>query len=70
MDNTELRNTFDHFDRDHNGAIDFDEFCDLLDALNSEMEPASRRIGFDVIDGDGNGTIEFEEFASWWNEQD
>ena len=70
MDTTELRQTFDRFDRDHNGAIDFAEFCELMDALNAEMEEESRRIGFDIIDADHSGTIDFEESAAWWDDQD
>ena len=69
MNQDELRETFNHFDRDNNGHIDFGEFCELLDAMNSEMEDMARRVGFDVIDSDGNGTIEFVEFCSWWEEQ-
>lgn len=70
MDTTELRESFDHFDRDNNGTIDFDEFSELLGALNSDMDEAARRTGFDIIDSDGNGSIDFDEFASWWREQD
>ena len=70
MNDNELRESFDHFDRDNNGAIDFDEFSELLGVLNSEMETESRRMGFDIIDSDGNGTIDFDEFVSWWREQD
>lgn len=66
MDTTELRESFDYFDRDHNGAIDFGEFCELLDTLSSDMEEETRRVGFDIIDSDHNGTIDFEEFAGWW----
>lgn len=66
MDSNELKLTFDFFDRDHNGSIDFDEFCELLDALDSEMESDTRRVGFDIIDSDHNGTIDFEEFSGWW----
>lgn len=69
MDN-ELRQTFDRFDRDSNGVIDYAEFCELLDALDSDMEDESRRIGFDIIDTDHGGTIDFDEFAAWWNDQD
>lgn len=69
MSRDELRETFSHFDRDNNGHIDFGEFCELLDSMDSGIEDAARRLGFDVIDTDGNGTIEFDEFVSWWEEQ-
>ena len=70
MTKNELRQSFDYFDRDHNGAIDFDEFCALLDALNSETEEELRRMGFDMIDSDHSGAINFDEFSAWWHEQD
>ena len=70
MDIEELREIFDQFDSDSNGAIDFDEFNELLDALDSGIEPMGRQVGFDVIDTDGNGTIEFSEFCVWWQEND
>jgi calmodulin len=63
----ELRETFDHFDKDDNGIIDRQEFRALLqDGLNAEMEAEELEMGFAIIDKDGNGTIEFDEFAAWW----
>jgi Ca2+-binding EF-hand superfamily protein len=69
MDNTELRQSFDYFHRDHNGSIDFGKFCELPDTLNSGMEEGIHRIGFDMIDSDDNGAIDFEEFAGCWRKQ-
>ena len=69
MNDDELRETFDHFDRDDNGHIDFSEFNELLDSMNSDIDDMARRLGFDVIDTDGNGSVEFDEFSSWWTEQ-
>lgn len=63
----ELRETFDHFDKDKNGIIDRQEFRSLLqDGLSAEMEQDEIDVGFSIIDADGNGTIEFAEFAAWW----
>ena len=70
MDKQELKQTFEHFDRDGNGTIDFSEFSELLNSLGSEMDDESLRIGFDVIDSDHNHQISYDEFSSWWNEQD
>ena len=65
----ELRETFDHFDSDNNGKIDFQEFKKLLDALDSGMNHQEMEVGFDVIDNDNNGYIDFEEFIEWWGER-
>lgn len=65
----ELKETFDHFDRDKNGRIDFGEFRELMDALDAGMRDAEARIGFDAIDVDGNGFVEFDEFRRWWSER-
>ena len=66
---SELKHTFDHFDRDNNGVIDFAEFCELLAALGAEVEESSAQIGFKTIDSDRNGQIDFSEFSAWWSEQ-
>lgn len=65
-DQSELRETFDHFDDDHNGSIDREEFAYLLDALGAGMSPEEVLIGFDIIDANGNGVIEYDEFLAWW----
>jgi len=62
----ELRENFDHFDTDSNGVIDFEEFKELLSALQADMTEEEAEIGFDIIDADDNQTIEFQEFADWW----
>lgn len=65
----ELRESFDHFDRDNNGHIDRSEFGELLEAMGAEMSTEEADIGFDLIDADHNGTIELEEFLQWWTER-
>jgi calmodulin len=70
MSTNELRQSFDYFDRDHNGTIDFAEFGELLKALNSDMDEESRRMGFDIIDSDHSGTIDYDEFVTWWQDQE
>lgn len=69
MEIDELKENFAHFDADGNGHIDFGEFSNLCDALESGSTEEEKRIGFGVIDTDGNGTIELEEFIAWWNER-
>ena len=70
MGENELHANFKHFDTDSNGKIDFGEFSNLLDALDSGMSDTDKRIGFDAIDTDGNKDIDFEEFAAWWKDRD
>lgn len=62
----ELRENFDHFDKDGNGVIDFGEFQALLNALGAGMDEDEAAVGFDIIDVDNNRAIEFDEFAEWW----
>jgi len=69
MDSNELRSTFDQYDRDKNGTIDFLEFKELLKALDTEMDDDSLRLGFGTIDANESGTIQFDEFAVWWATQ-
>ena len=64
----EIREIFDHFDRDKNGVIDASEFRALLEALGAEMEPEEIAIGLSIVDSDQNGTVEWDEFLPWWSE--
>ena len=66
IDEEELRETFDHFDRDRNNKIDRSEFAELLDALGAEMSADEVQVGFDIIDNNHNGWIEYQEFRAWW----
>ena len=66
MDEQELKEAFDHFDSDGNGAIDRDEFAQLMKNLDPEMSSEEVAIGFAEIDRDGSGTIELDEFIAWW----
>ena len=65
-DRAEIREIFDHFDKDHNGAIDAEEFTSLLDALGADMAPEEIEVGLSIVDVDGNGTVEWAEFLAWW----
>ncbi|MBK8011704.1 MAG: EF-hand domain-containing protein [Deltaproteobacteria bacterium] len=62
----ELREVFEHFDRDGNGTIDPAELKALLEALGGGFTDEEVRIGLKEIDRNGNGKIEFSEFARWW----
>lgn len=67
MDRDELLASFDHFDTDENGRIEFDEFVQLLDALDADVPEDEARLGFDEVDTDDDGHIDFDEFCSWWD---
>lgn len=69
MDQQELKETFQQFDRDQNGRIDLQEFRELLTALDARVDDSASQIGFESIDSDGSGTIDFDEFAAWWDDQ-
>lgn len=65
----ELREAFEHYDKDGNGVIDPDEFRALCRGLGAGFEDAEIEAGLRAIDTDGNGTIEFEEFVDWWKDR-
>ncbi len=62
----ELRESFEHFDRNGDGQIDFAEFVELVRVMSGRAGQAELRIGFEETDEDGNGRIDFEEFCDWW----
>ena len=69
MDNRELRETFRHYDSNHDGTISLVEFSRLLNALGAGMSDEEVRIGFEALDTDGNHGIDFDEFVRWWNDR-
>lgn len=69
MKSRELKETFAHYDRNHDGTISLDEFSRLLDALGAHMSDDEKRMGFSVLDTDGNHGIDFDEFVAWWNDR-
>jgi Ca2+-binding EF-hand superfamily protein len=62
----EIRETFEHFDRDGNGAIDVAEFAALLAALGASAGAEELAAGLEALDSNRNGRIDFDEFAAWW----
>ena len=61
----ELLDNFNHFDRDSDGSIDFQEFCLLMVGLEADMSEEELAIGFESIDSDHSGKVDFEEFSRW-----
>ena len=68
-DPDEVREIFDHFDRDGNGTIDRREWGSLLEALDADFTEEEAAVGLDAVDANRNGKIEFKEFMRWWTEQ-
>ena len=62
----EVREIFEHFDKDGNGTIESDEFRNLLNALGAGMEDEEIAIGLDALDTNRNGRIDYDEFVAWW----
>lgn len=62
----ELKESFRHFDKDHNGFIDRREFAELMRAMGGGMSAEELEVGWRSIDGNHNGKIEFKEFYAWW----
>lgn len=64
----ELREAFEYNDRDSDGRIQLDEFIEMLDELESEIDDKEATVGFRDIDTNDDGLIDFEEFVAWWTE--
>lgn len=62
----ELREDFAFNDKNEDGRIDFDEFCELLTDLDAEVSPDEALLGFYEIDTNGGGSISLDEFVAWW----
>ncbi|MCK6545399.1 EF-hand domain-containing protein [Myxococcota bacterium] len=65
----ELREVFDHYDRDQSGTIERGELRALCEALGGPISDDELAAGLAVIDLDQNGRISFKEFARWWRER-
>jgi Ca2+-binding EF-hand superfamily protein len=68
QDLDDIRALFAQCDRDHNGKIDFKEFCELVEALEGELSDEEKKLGFEIVDRDASGQIGFDEFLEWWSD--
>jgi Ca2+-binding EF-hand superfamily protein len=59
-----LKKTFDTFDKDDNGTIDWDEFCLLIETLVGKISLEEKSIAFHLVDTNYTGLISFEEFIA------
>jgi hypothetical protein len=62
----EVREIFDHYDRDKNGLIAAKEFARLLEALGMEIEEHELKIALLDVDHDGDQQIAWDDFLNWW----
>jgi calmodulin len=62
----EIRETFEFFDRDQNGLIDFDEFRALLRTVNPDATISQAAEGFSMTDTNSDGYVDLDEFVAWW----
>ena len=62
----EIRESFEYFDRDQNGYIDFNEFTELLKVISPESTVQQAAEGFSIIDTNSDGHVDLEEFIEWW----
>jgi len=69
MEEEELRENFEHFDRNNDGKLDPSEFAGLMEALGALEPDEDASIGFGAIDTDSSGLVEFDEFARWFSQR-
>jgi hypothetical protein len=62
----EITETFEFFDRDGNGLIDFDEFRSLLQTVNPDATISQSAEGFSITDTNSDGYVDLDEFIEWW----
>ncbi|MEE2828554.1 MAG: EF-hand domain-containing protein [Myxococcota bacterium] len=65
----EIRQTFEHFDRNGNGTIEVGELARLLEALGASPSAEELAAGLEALDGNRNGMIDFDEFVAWWSDR-
>lgn len=65
-DLADLAEQFDECDVDGDQRIDFAEFSQLLENLESDVPLEQRQSRFGAIDLDHDGAIDRREFMEWW----
>lgn len=62
----EVKEIFDHYDRDKNGRITPKELARICEAMGMEMEEHELKVALLDVDRDADGQIAWEEFKAWW----
>lgn len=62
----EIKEIFDHYDKDSNGVIDRNEFRALLKSLDPEFNEDDVLMGLKVLDENENDVVDWDEFIEWW----
>lgn len=66
-DMSELQKEFVRVDQNRDGRVNFDEFKQLLEGLDSGMTKDEMEIGFREVDTNRDGFIDCREFIDWWS---
>jgi len=62
----EVKEIFDHYDRDGDGRIAARELARICEALGMEMEEHDLKVALLDVDRDADGKVAWEEFKAWW----
>jgi Ca2+-binding EF-hand superfamily protein len=65
-----IRKRFDKYDTDENETIGWDEFCLMIDELDSSIDLTKKTHIFDKVDKNHTGMVSFSEFLEWWQNRD
>ncbi|MCP4868288.1 MAG: hypothetical protein GY898_06175 [Proteobacteria bacterium] len=68
-DVNEIKENFDHFDKDGSGAIETSELLSLMRALGMDPSADDLAMAAEALDTNHNGRIEWTEFLSWWSDR-
>jgi Ca2+-binding EF-hand superfamily protein len=61
----EMKETFERFDENGNGSIEFEEFMTLMRELDHTRAEGALRAQFATIDTNHDGRVSVDEFQAW-----
>ncbi len=62
----EVKEVFDHYDRNDNGFIESGELSRLLEALGAPPSPLELSAAVSALDSNASGKVSWDEFKEWW----